>query len=103
MPWYPEGYSEASNDADVAWRWEENPECGSEGTYCWRIRVLTNKDCENLYGQLSVQDGNTVLDYMNDTLGALHPGQEGVLTFEWYSGQESYGELTGDVSEINCY
>jgi hypothetical protein len=103
-PWYPAGYYESPTNPDLAWQWT-NASCGSdlEGSYCWQISIVTNAECSDTYGELSISQGNTVLDYTNDTLGALSPGQTGVLNFEWYGDNGVSGTLTGHVTKLDCY
>jgi hypothetical protein len=103
-PWYPAGYYESPTNPDLAWQWT-NAACGSdlEGSYCWQISIVTNAECSDTYGELSISQGNTVLDYTNDTLGALSPGQTGVLNFEWYGDNGVSGTLTGHVTKLDCY
>jgi hypothetical protein len=102
--WYPAGYYESPNNPDLAWQWT-HATCGSdlEGSYCWQIRIVTNTECSDTYGELSILQGSTVLDYTNDTLGALSPGQTGVLNFEWYGDNGVSGTLTGHVAKLECY
>jgi hypothetical protein len=103
-PWYPAGYFESAQNADIAWQWT-HAACGTdlEGSYCWQIRIVTNTECSDTYGELSISQGDTVLDYTNDTLGALSPGQTGLLNFEWYESNGTSGTLTGHVTKLDCY
>jgi hypothetical protein len=96
LPWYPRGFYEW--DDNVAWRWVDDPYC--DYFTCWQMRVTTRDGCPSgLYAEINIKRGGTVVDYSNDALGSLGPGETALLEFTDTS--ESGG--TGFLTEINCY
>jgi hypothetical protein len=106
-PWYPKGWSPAPNDSTIAYTWDNNVQkCqdpyGTDGEYCWGIKVMTQSGCPgSVYADLNILQGSTVIDYSNDTLASLEPGQVGELGFKAF--ENTSGQLQGQLKEIDCY
>jgi hypothetical protein len=102
VAWYPTGFK-LSSDPDVAWQWTDNANCNGLSDYCWGILITTNRDCSNVYAQVSIEQNGTVVDYANDMLGAISAGQTGALNFEWFSEDSTTGTASATLTEIDCY
>jgi hypothetical protein len=104
-PWYPAGYSQFN--ANIAFKWDNNvSKCDQndaiDGSYCWDMLVITRHGCSStLYAELNIMEGSTVLDFSNDTLGTLAPGQVGELGFQAY--ENTSGTLEGQLKTVDCY
>ena len=61
--------------------------------------MVANKDCENLYGEVTKIDsaGNNV-GYTNDTLKDLKTGQKILLMFDTYGDFDPF-----ELAKISCY
>lgn len=105
-PWYPKGYN-PYGDGTIAFEWDNHiSKCqdayGVPGEVCWGMKVITQNGCSSsLYAEISILQGQTAIDYSNDTLGGLEPGQVGELAFRAFENTTS--QLTGDLKEIDCY
>lgn len=90
---------EEERAASIEWEWVEDPDCDS-GTRCWQIAVSSADGCpDGVYAELNVLDENdAVIDYTNDTLGVLQPGQTAILTFDYYGD----GAESGQVAKVDC-
>ena len=105
-PWYPKGYNPYGNGM-IAFQWDNHiSKCqdayGVPGEVCWGMKVITQNGCpSSVYAQISILQGHTAIDYSNDTLGGLEPGQVGELAFQAFESTTS--QLTGDLKEIDCY
>jgi hypothetical protein len=96
LPWYPRGFYEWSDN--LAWQWVDNPSC--DYFTCWQMRVVTRDGCPSgLYAEINIKRGGTVVDYSNDALGSLGPGETALLEFT--DASDSGG--TGSLTEIDCY
>jgi hypothetical protein len=82
----------------VTWEWVENPAC--DYGRCWQIRVTAPDGCPNgVYAEMNItDDAGVVVDYSNDALGSLAPGQTGVLTFTHFDDAPRQGEIT----QVSC-
>lgn len=100
VQWIPAGF-QATGDPDVAWRWSDPAECDSLADGCWSILLTVNRDCSMVYGEISIKQGSTVVDYANDTLGNLAAGQTGSLDFQWY-GDSTGIPATANLTELDC-
>jgi hypothetical protein len=106
-PWYPQGYYPAPGEESIAWRWDDNVTgCRDgysiEGEYCWGMRVIARDGCpSSLYASINIIQGSTVIDFSNDTLNGLEPGQTGELAFKAF--ENTTATLSGHLKEINCY
>jgi hypothetical protein len=99
-PWYPEGFSEYS--ANLAYRWSTN-EGGWPCNNCsfWKMTVLTKTGCTSgLYGEINILRGNSVVDWTNDLIAYLGPGETAVLTYKRYPYSST---LTGQLVQLSCY
>jgi hypothetical protein len=97
--WIPSGFE--SWDANVAYKWVDNPTCNSYST-CAAIQVVTNKDCpNNLYGELILQDKDYVqYSYTNDSQGSLSVGSTAELTFN-FAPDARFANFK--LSKISCH
>ena len=100
--WWPAGFQLSPSDPDVAWQWTNTGTCDELATSCWQVTVTVDAECSGVYGEVSVREGNTVLDFANDTLGGISPGQTGLLDLEWYTTQEFSGSFTGRLTQLDC-
>jgi hypothetical protein len=101
-PWYPRGWYEYSDDASVAWRWRDKASCVGDyfGSACWGMDVLAEDGCDDLYVEVTILDrGDNAIDYANDALSGLQPGEIAKLSFESFNEAAASARL----SEINCY
>ena len=99
-PWYPEGFSEYSTD--LAYRWSTN-EGGWPCSGCsfWKITVVTKDGCPSgLYGEINISQGGSVVDWTNDLIAYLGPGDSALLTFIRYPYRST---LTGQLVDLTCY
>lgn len=97
--WIPSGFE--SWDANVAYKWVDNPTCNSYDT-CAAIQVVSNKDCpNNLYGELILQDKDFVqYSYTNDSQGSLRKGSTAELTFN-FAPDARFANF--ELSKISCH
>jgi hypothetical protein len=98
--WIPSGFQQ-TGDPDVAWKWSNPSSCDSFADGCWSILLTVNRDCSMVYGEISIKQGNTVVDFANDTLGNLAAGQTGALDFQWY-GDSTGVPTTGHLTQLDC-
>lgn len=99
-PWYPEGFSEYSTD--LAYRWSTN-EGGWPCNNCsfWKMTVVTKTGCfGGLYGEINILRGGSVVDWTNDLINYVGPGETAVLTYKRYPYSST---LTGQLVELFCY
>jgi hypothetical protein len=99
-PWYPEGFSEYSTN--LAYRWSTN-EGGWPCSGCsfWKITVVTKNGCPSgLYGEINILQGGSVVDWTNDLIAYLGPGDSAILTFIRYPYRST---LTGQLVDLTCY
>lgn len=98
-PWYPESYTEWSDDPNVAYDWVSGS-C-DYGTRCSHVRVVTRTGCPtNLYVEANFEnDYGTVIDWTNDTASYLGAGDSAYLTLSSY---DDYAETT-KLTKISCY
>lgn len=102
MQWWPNGFSQWESDPDVAWQWSEPADCSTVATSCWGLTVAVNRDCSSLYGEISIAQGNTVVDFSNDTLEGIAASQTGSLNFEWYSDNDAATTATATLTQLDC-
>src|SRR5262249_16264193 len=99
-PWYPRGWYLDDNDESVAWRWQDDPNCGEyfDGN-CWGIDVISQAGGDDLYAEVTMLDrrGN-VIDYANDDASGVEAGETAKLNFETYENA-----ATARLKEIDCY
>ncbi len=68
---------------------------------CSQIVVLSRYGCpDGLYVEANFKSGDTVVDYGNDALGSLGPGDTAVLTL---TSTSDYSNLRTSMTEINRY
>lgn len=97
VPWYPDGYTEWSDDSNVAWKWDNGRSCSYD--YCWHVDVIAQTGCASgVYVELNILDSaDNVTDYSNGTLSSLGPMQKGIVEIT-----NSYN-ATGQVTKISCH
>jgi hypothetical protein len=106
-PWYPKGYNVYDGDPTIAYEWDNRiSKCqdnyGVSGEYCWGMKVIAQQGCQSsIYAEISILQGQTAIDYSNDTLAGLEPGQVGELAFQAF--ENTSGALTGQLKKISCY
>ena len=95
--WVPEGFSRFNRNVAVKWSPDGSYSCSHRR--CAQLEVVTNIDCENLYGEVTKIDsaGNSV-GYTNDTLENIKMGQKSPLMFDTYGDFESF-----ELVKISCY
>ena len=97
-PWYPVGYSEY--DATFAYKWVKNASDDCWGCSYWTIDVVTSTGCPNgVYVELNVLNGDTVIDWTNDTLSSLSTSQVGRMQFETYNDNAKSAQIT----DMTCH
>jgi hypothetical protein len=96
--WVPTGYYPWSEDKSIAYKWVKvNNDCYS--CIYWTLEVVSKLGCSGgVYGEMNILQNGVVVDYTNDTLSYLSPGQKGRLSFETYRD----GTFTGRLTELNC-
>lgn len=105
-PWYPKGYH-PYGDGTIAFQWDNKiSKCQDaysvSGEYCWGMRIITQRGCpSSVYASISILQGQAAIDFSNDTLAGLDPGQVGELAFQAFENTSS--QLTGQLKEIDCY
>jgi hypothetical protein len=99
-PWYPNGYFEIEEGLAGKWT-NEYVDC-YECSY-WTMDVISENGCPGgVYVELSILRGGAAVDWTNDSLSSLSPGQKGKLEFRAYlSGSGS--SYTGRIAESSCY
>ena len=106
-PWYPQGYEPFSGDPTIAVKWDNSiSKCQDQysinGEYCWGLLIIAQNGCpSSIYAEISILQGGAVIDYSNDVLSGLEPGQVGELAFTAY--ENTSGQLTGELKQVNCY
>jgi hypothetical protein len=101
VQWYPSGFR-PTGDPDVAWEWSQPSSCNSLADSCWGILLMVNRDCSSVYGEISIAQANTVVDFANDVLGNLGAGQTGALSFEWFADDSTEIPATATLTELDC-
>ncbi|NBQ97719.1 MAG: hypothetical protein EBT26_03385 [Microbacteriaceae bacterium] len=97
-PWYPEGYKESPDDSNMAWKWARGISC-SYGDSCWHVKVISAVTCTDVYAEINIMDSSgSIIDWTNDTLGYLAPGNVGTLEFRTYN---DYAQ-TGSLTKLHC-
>jgi hypothetical protein len=102
-PWYPRGFSTLYSDEDeLAYKFTDKPkDCYS--CYEWTATIVSQNGCSSTYaeGNMTSSSGGSVVDWSNDTTGALSPGQTADISFQSYV--DGYGTLWFEFTELNCY
>ena len=99
VPWYPEGYSEWSEDPSLAWKWDKGGYCNL-GDSCWHAKVISLAGCSSLYAEINIMDSSgNVIDYTNDLAGSLSANSTAILEFSTYNDYASTGRLT----KLDCF
>jgi Protein of unknown function (DUF2510) len=98
VTWVPTGYYPWSEDKSIAYKWVKvNNDCYS--CIYWTLEVVSKLGCSGgVYGEMNILQNGIVVDYTNDTLSYLAPGQKGRLSFETYRD----GTFTGRLTELTC-
>jgi hypothetical protein len=99
-PWYPEEFSEFSEN--LAYRWSTS-EGGWPCNSCsfWKITVITKTGCPSgLYGEINILQGGVVVDWTNDLISYLGSGDTAQLTFTRYPYRSNF---QGQLTELSCY
>lgn len=99
-PWYPEGFSEYSTN--LAYRWSTN-EGGWPCTNCsfWKMTVLAKNGCPyGLYGEIDILRGGSIVDWTNDFVNYLGPGETVIMNYVRYPYNSS---LVASLVELSCY
>lgn len=100
-PWYPKGFNEYADDANVAWKWSNGGSCEYFSDACWHVQVITEVGCPtSLYVEITILDrrGNAI-GYTNAVSGRVRAGKSAKLQLDSYDAGASSAEL----SRINCY
>jgi major membrane immunogen (membrane-anchored lipoprotein) len=98
--WTPAGFNEW--DDNVAWKWVERESDCSDCIY-WHIQIVTNMGCPNgVYSSINISENDEVVDWTNDSIPYLGPGQKAVLAFEKYGLSGSGSDYEGSLTELNC-
>jgi len=99
-PWYPNGYFDAGDGLAGKWT-RDYVDC--YGCSYWTMDVVSKNGCPSgVYVEMSILRDGVAVDWTNDTLASLSPGQRGKLEFRAYlSGSGS--NYTGSISESSCY
>jgi hypothetical protein len=73
------------------------------GCSYWTLDVVSKNGCPSgVYVEMSILRDGVAVDWTNDSLSSLSPGQKGKLEFRAYlSGSGS--NYTGSISESSCY
>lgn len=100
--WIPSGFSEYSEDDNIAWRWGTNSEtnCTYDSGYCWSVMVITRDGCPSgIYSEIAILDRSEVqIDFTNDSTTRVLPNTKIKLTFDTYNDDAD----TARVGEISC-
>ncbi len=99
VTWVPSGYYAWDEDKSIAWKWIDG--AGNDCYDCtyWTVEVISKYGCsDGIYSEINIEKNGVVVGYTNDTLNYLGPFQTGRLAFESYID----GDLTGDITELNC-
>ncbi|CAN2190478.1 Domain of unknown function DUF2510 [Candidatus Nanopelagicaceae bacterium] len=99
VTWVPSGYTPWSDDKSIAWKWDRS--AGNDCYSCryWTVEVVSKLGCSGgVYAEMNILQNGTVIDYTNDTLSYLAPGQKGRLSLETYKE----GSFTGTLTELTC-
>ena len=98
VTWVPAGYTPWTEDKSIAYKWVRvNNDCYS--CIYWTAEVVSKLGCSGgVYGEMNIMQNGIVVDYTNDTLSYLSPGQKGRLSFETYRD----GTFTGRMTELTC-
>jgi hypothetical protein len=99
-PWYPNGYFDVGEGLAGKWT-RDYVDC--YGCSYWTLDVVSKNGCPSgVYVEMSILRDGVAVDWTNDSLSSLSPGQKGKLEFRAYlSGSGS--NYTGSVSESSCY
>lgn len=98
-PWYPDGWFVSPTSQNVAWTWKDSSFVDCYNCAAWAIDIITQSGCSSVYAELAITQGGTAVDWTNATLGAMSPGQQGVMEFRAYPYRPG---SEGRISEINC-
>lgn len=98
--WYPDGYSEFSDE--IAYQFVDNGPnpCGSIDDCQFSTANLVSKwGCPNgLYAEMNLYSSGVVVDWTNDSVPSLRAGQVAQLQFVSYEGNIDQGEIV----TVNC-
>lgn len=99
-PWYPNGYFDVGDG--LAGKWTRDY-VNCYGCSYWTMDVVSKNGCPSgVYVEMSILRDGVAVDWTNDSLSSLSPGQQGKLEFRAYlSGSGS--NYTGSISESSCY
>lgn len=99
-PWYPKGYSPLGSELAINWV-ERGHDCYS--CYQWDAKVVSQYGCPtSLYIEMNIEtSGGTVVDWTNDVVSSLAPGQKANMRFQSYL--DGYGTLSASITDYSCY
>ncbi len=98
----PSGYTAWGADANLAYKYVDEPKCTYEDGICTAINVISEVGCpSSLYGEISFLDKAGVqYGYTNDTISSLPAGSVGELTFDILD-YERFASF--NLTKISCY
>lgn len=98
-PWYPKGYEEISGYPDYAYK-NGGASCSYSFGSCATFRIVAKYGCAGtLYVETNSLENGVIVDWGNDTVRALAPGQ--IAAMETTFSNDAGGNWT--FTELNCY
>jgi hypothetical protein len=98
--WQPEGYSAFSDELAFMWVDGGPDPCGSISCQYNTINVVSKFGCPSgLYVEVNFLSSGVVVDWSNDTVPALSPGQTAQLQFVTYQGNAD----SAQVANMSCH
>jgi hypothetical protein len=100
VDWAPAGYTQWDDYLAFKWVTDEHTSDCSDCSW-WFIEVVSHYGCPGgVYAELNMLDGDSVVDWSNDTVPSLSSSNSAVLEFVHYPYES---QLQGQVVDLTCH
>ena len=99
VDWAPAGYSQWDDYLAYKWVTEDHTSDCSDCSY-WFIEVVSHYGCPGgVYAEINMLDGDSVVDWSNDTVPSLGSSNSALLEFVHYPYES---QLQGQLTDLTC-
>ncbi len=99
--WIPTGFTQWTDNEEIAWRWGTSKETICTYDRCWSVMVVAKNGCANgMYSEINLFDkSNVQIGYTNESTSFVAPMQQVKLSFDSFDKQAQ----TAQISKISCH
>jgi hypothetical protein len=99
VDWAPSGYTQWDDFLAYKWVTESHSSDCSDCTY-WFIEVVSHYGCPGgVYAEINMLDGESVVDWSNDSIPSLGSENSALLEFVHYPYES---QLQGELTNLSC-